>query len=195
MTLQSSGTIKIADIAAEFGGSPGHSLSEYYRGGTYVPSGASVSIPTSGSISLSDFYGASNEGIGASWVAGTDSLTRSKSQQTGAPYIRMVFRNDGTWDEVTDNSSNTYDWNLATPPGATYYIKWDKISGTLAVTPSSGFTENVYKAMDSYDDLYMTTSWNTGYVSNTTDIWIAESAAGLNAVKRTYTFGIEYGIL
>lgn len=36
MTLQSSGTIKISDIAAEYTGVVPHSLSEYYRGGALV---------------------------------------------------------------------------------------------------------------------------------------------------------------
>lgn len=59
MALQASGTITIADIAAEFGGSAPHSLSEYYRGGGLVPDiPANSSVPTSGAISLSNFYGA-----------------------------------------------------------------------------------------------------------------------------------------
>lgn len=59
MALQASGTISISDIAAEFGGSAPHSLSEYYRGGGLVPdTGTNSGVPTSGAISLSDFYGA-----------------------------------------------------------------------------------------------------------------------------------------
>mgnify|MGYP001242634811 CR=1 FL=1 len=38
MTLPSSGAISIGDLASEFGGSAPHSLSEYYRGGSLVPS-------------------------------------------------------------------------------------------------------------------------------------------------------------
>ena len=34
MALPGSGTITIAQIAAEFGGDAPHSLSEYYRGGS-----------------------------------------------------------------------------------------------------------------------------------------------------------------
>jgi len=58
MALQSSGTITIQDIADEFGGIAPHSLSEYYRNGVYVGSN-NTGVPTSGTISLSDFYGAS----------------------------------------------------------------------------------------------------------------------------------------
>lgn len=61
MPLQTSGTITLLDIQNEFGGSNPIGLSEYYRGGTYVPdnNSANTGIPTSGAISLSSFYGAS----------------------------------------------------------------------------------------------------------------------------------------
>lgn len=59
MTLPSSGTITLLDLQNEFGGSNPIGLSEYYRGGAYVPNTSTNSgVPTSGTISLSDFYGA-----------------------------------------------------------------------------------------------------------------------------------------
>lgn len=62
MALPSSGPISFEDIQAEFGGTNPISLSEYYRGGGRVPdTAANASIPMSGSISLSDFYDASND--------------------------------------------------------------------------------------------------------------------------------------
>ena len=51
MVLQTSGAISLADIAAEFGGSAPHSLSEYY--------GAATGVPASGAISIGTFYGKS----------------------------------------------------------------------------------------------------------------------------------------
>ena len=42
----------MANIAAEFGGSTPHSLSEYY--------GVAAGIPSSGTISMNQFYGTSN---------------------------------------------------------------------------------------------------------------------------------------
>jgi hypothetical protein len=53
MALQESGAITLNDIAVEFEDTAPHTLSEFY--------GAAVGIPTSGTISLSDFYGASNK--------------------------------------------------------------------------------------------------------------------------------------
>ncbi len=56
MTLPSSGAISINSLVGEFGGSSPHALSEYYRNGGLVSSG-NTNIPTSGALSLSDFYG------------------------------------------------------------------------------------------------------------------------------------------
>jgi hypothetical protein len=60
MAIQASGAVSLSDIQTEFGGVNPISLSEYYRNGTYVPPGA-TSIPESGAIDLSDFYGADNQ--------------------------------------------------------------------------------------------------------------------------------------
>ena len=59
MALQSSGAISLNDIATEFGGSTPHSLSEYYRDGGLVTSN-NTSVPTSGTISIGNFYGAAD---------------------------------------------------------------------------------------------------------------------------------------
>lgn len=40
MTLQTSGPISLSQVQAEFGGSNPISMSEYYRGGSYVPDGS-----------------------------------------------------------------------------------------------------------------------------------------------------------
>jgi len=62
MPIASSGAVSLSDIATEFGGSQPHSMSEYYSGGSNVPSGtqnaSNITIPASGQISLaSSFYG------------------------------------------------------------------------------------------------------------------------------------------
>lgn len=62
MALPTSGPLSLSDIQTEFGGSNPISLSEYYAGGAYVPSGTSGTygaVPTSGAISLRNFYGTS----------------------------------------------------------------------------------------------------------------------------------------
>ena len=57
MTIKSSGSLALTEIQAEFGGSNPVSLSEYYRGGSYVTDN-NTGVPTSGEVSLAaDFYG------------------------------------------------------------------------------------------------------------------------------------------
>lgn len=63
MAVPSTGPVGLSDIAAEFGGSVPHSLSEYYAGGGLVPSsttGNEGTVPTSGTISINSLRGASN---------------------------------------------------------------------------------------------------------------------------------------
>ena len=69
MALQTSGTISLLDLQNTYGGSNPIGMSEYYRGGSYVQSGFYVKgsfialnsgVPTSGTISLGDFYGGYN---------------------------------------------------------------------------------------------------------------------------------------
>lgn len=62
MTLPSSGPLTLSQIQTEFGGTSSTSLSEYYAGGAFVPAGTlgnSGPIPSSGTIKISQFYGAS----------------------------------------------------------------------------------------------------------------------------------------
>ena len=63
MTLPSSGALSINDIKGEFGGPASTALSNYYAGGTYVPSGTSGTngpVPTSGNpIDINVFHGTS----------------------------------------------------------------------------------------------------------------------------------------
>jgi hypothetical protein len=61
MALPSSGVLTLNDIQTEFGGTNPIDLSEYYRGGGLVPDTAgNAGIPTSGVISVTDFYGSAN---------------------------------------------------------------------------------------------------------------------------------------
>lgn len=74
MALQSSGQIKLSEIATEFGGSAPHALSEYYD--------AASGVPSSGEIQLAaDFYGKSN--IFSFNVTGSDVNLRSAAVSAG----------------------------------------------------------------------------------------------------------------
>lgn len=61
MTLPASVALIASAIQTEFGGANPASLSEYYKGGTYVSGSANApNVPTSGTIAFDDFYGASS---------------------------------------------------------------------------------------------------------------------------------------
>lgn len=59
MPLQSSGAIQFSDIQAEFGGVNPISLSEYYKNAGRVDRTVTT-VPTTGAISVGDFYSAAN---------------------------------------------------------------------------------------------------------------------------------------
>lgn len=64
MTLPLSGQLTLQEIAAEFGGSVPHNLSEYYS--------AATGVPHSGPLAISDFYGLSSIVYGQmQFVSGT----------------------------------------------------------------------------------------------------------------------------
>lgn len=56
MVLQSTGTISLSNIQAEFGGTNPIGLNEYYSGGPYV-NAITTGVPALGQISLNHFYG------------------------------------------------------------------------------------------------------------------------------------------
>lgn len=63
MALPDSGPLKLTDIQTEFGGTDPIGLSEYYAGAGLVPAGTTGTygvVPSSGQISILNFYGTSN---------------------------------------------------------------------------------------------------------------------------------------
>ena len=137
MPLQTSGPISLADIAAEFGGSAPHSLSEYYRGGGLVPdTPANAGIPTSGSISLSDFYGgdatvARVDAIGGTYTSNTVTPTNALSQ------FRLL--NSGSAQKSTTNpeSFTTVGTWLLSGAAGDYDVRWDASGDTADLTAGS----------------------------------------------------------
>ena len=85
MALQSSGQISLKQIASEFSDGAPHSLTEFYKGGSVVNSAvpANSGVPTSGQITLKDFYGTQ----GALW-----SMTVSNGYHSVAGFITVFYR-------------------------------------------------------------------------------------------------------
>lgn len=95
MACPSSGEIKISDLVAEFGGSAPHGLTEYYRNGGEVP-GNNTNVPTSGQISLTQFYSAVNE-IQQTYSATTTNLNLATvfGNNWGSTVPKRVIINSG----------------------------------------------------------------------------------------------------
>ena len=103
MTLQASGAISMAQIQAEFGGPTPIVLSNYYRGGAYVPNTPpNAAIPTSGAISLSQFYGtgqqcagsivAASGGYGIGYYSGAQgSISYTKSNTVYGKTLQGIY--------------------------------------------------------------------------------------------------------
>lgn len=130
MALPTSGPLSLSDIQGEFGGSNPISLNEYYAGGGLVPSGTSGTngaVPSSGTISISNFYGTSNIpplSVSASSVAGYEN----------GPSNSGFVTNSGSPNTTPSGGAGpyTYAWtNISTSSGNT-----PSISSTTAQNPS-----------------------------------------------------------
>lgn len=132
MALPSSGEMSLQMIAQFYGGGAPHSLSEYYRGGAYVPNTAvNNGIPTSGPISLQNFYGQGGSGGG--------SLAASNSGAVGSQ-----FRNEPAPASLTVSASGSV---FASGGSGSYTCTWTHVSGSLAIpTPSANNFNPSYSA-------------------------------------------------
>lgn len=102
MTLPSSGTISIGDLRTEFGGPTPSSLTDYYRGGSYVPSTKLVTV-TAGSTTINQQVDA-GRGSGYSTNPTWNSYSRIFTVQLWADN-----GNNGVWDcQWTVNQTGTY---------------------------------------------------------------------------------------
>jgi hypothetical protein len=91
MAVKSSGALSFAtDIVGEFSDSTPHSLSEFYKGGGKVPDAAgNGNVPTSGAISMGDFYGAVNR-IAVSLTISSNTNNYNIFSSKGASYAAGV---------------------------------------------------------------------------------------------------------
>ena len=187
MALQSSGAISIGDIAGEFGGSTPHSLSEYY--------GVASGVPSSGAISISNFYGKSNIVFTLSAISPSiydySLSTATAGLRVGADgYIYALGS------EAPVNSSSSYvqmntstDWIIPRSGMSGYYVYATKISGDNLTSGT----------LNSYLSLASDQTWQ---LSNSTDgttkttvieikIWDNNTGSGSALATRQYTLEAE----
>ena len=120
--------LKMSDIQTKFGGSDPISLSEYYKGGSNVPSTGLIepyTIPTTGQISIGDFRGA--DLITPSWAW----VTTYSSMNEG---VTHTFQFEEINDLIT---SGTFTWSIN---GTTDDFSVVSDSGTISATSQGSFS-------------------------------------------------------
>jgi hypothetical protein len=115
MALPSSGPLTLAQIQGEFGGSNPISLSEYYAGGGLVPAGTSGTygaVPSSGTISIRNFYGTS----AVVFVPNIQTFAGASSSGSTANSNYVVLVTDGTGGLSDQQSGPTFNqWGTPAP--------------------------------------------------------------------------------
>lgn len=178
MTLPTSGPLALSDIQTEFGGTNPISLSEYYAGGANVPSGTSGTngpVPTSGTISISNFYGTSNVAYRL------DTATYQDFGLLGVDFSAGVTFTVGSNGVVTVTGDNagtisTYNWITPTTGSTTHYVRATLSSGTF----TSGTTGS-WLALTS-NRLWSVRQTSGGFRTTTATFEIATDAGGTNVV-------------
>lgn len=132
MTLPASGSMSLSDIASEFLATLPKSLSDFYKGGTYVPNiAANAAVPTSGTMSMSNFYSARRLDVtpaAVNWVdtTGTTVLLVSANQTITGIDTSITLKLNFT----TTNGAGTLEYRIN---GVTY----------VAVTSGDTFSINL----------------------------------------------------
>tara|TARA_B000000532_G_scaffold45817_1_gene34642 strand:+ start:1153 stop:1803 length:651 start_codon:yes stop_codon:yes gene_type:complete len=130
MTIVSSGAISINSLVSEYGGSAPHSMSEYYRGGSLVANHSNNgNVPTSGTISLSNFYGQNNQSPVNLTCAGTL-----------ATFYPAINKYNAVRNGVTGNVGNLGS-HVPYPSGTITDATFTNSGGTTTFTLSSFYSQ------------------------------------------------------
>lgn len=196
MAVKASGTSLsfTTDIVGEFTGATPHSLSEYVRGGAYVPdTTANNGIPTTTSlISFSQFYSTTNIAYALTaytTIANYSTGTSTAGIRIGRDGYIYALGNDGTPALTTYTQINTgADWVI--PRSATigddYYIYATQTGDTMGGT----FTTDLSLVADKTFTLSNTASGTT----KTSAITLVLKDSGLTTLAtRLYNLTAERG--
>ena len=159
MALQTSGTISINDLRAEFGDSGSSSLSEFYRGGGLVPATETTTTYDPGPGTTDYEYSLTSPLYG--WV-----------QDESSPYTNYLYWNDVEFVQFTDSAFNatssythTDGWTYIrdSSPSATGIDLGDIIVSVFQIRRQQSTTTNINTGVPtsgtiSLDDFYGATA-------------------------------------
>lgn len=143
MAIVSSGAIPLSALQTEFGGSNPVSLSEYYRGGSYTTSN-NTGVPTSGAISLSQFYSTTAADYIPAAVAWGDVVSSDDGSGTGQSIY--TENSNQTFTSITaaitlSISVPSFNVNCSgATPGVSGYLDIIKNGSVVATLSKSRFT-------------------------------------------------------
>jgi hypothetical protein len=115
MTLPASGPLAMTDIQTEFGGTNPIGLNEYYAGGGLVPPGTSGTygaVPSSGALSIQNFYGTSQFiPVYIEELFSTYLYTGNGSTQTITNGIDLAGEGGLVWIKKRNSTANNALWD------------------------------------------------------------------------------------
>jgi hypothetical protein len=205
MALQAIGTVSLSDLQTEFGGVNPINISDYYRGGTYVPNNyVNLAIPTSGIIKPSRFYSGSGDALGVNWtilttgIASNFALTQIASNGENiivAAYQAgdIIYSNDYgvTWTNVSTPFAEDL-WGCTYADGYFYIVgrygngvqrSINGITWTSSLSVNNRDHNNI-----NYNDGYLIIGTGVGggngfiYSSTNGTSWIQSTYVGANSV-------------
>ena len=190
MTLPTSGPISLSDIQTEFGGSNPISLSEYYAGGSYVPAGTSGTngaVPSSGTISIWNFYGTSNVVIS---ITNQDIFDLDASDANAYYFLTSGGQVEKSTDIGGINPTNLEQWCTPTSQASNYEAYITVTGGSL--TPGSAAT-GTWVALSSTRYWYVQES-RSGQ-STTCTFTVQIRRVGTTTVLDTATITLEASVI
>jgi hypothetical protein len=137
MALPSSGPLTLANIQTEFGGSNPISLNEYYAGGANVPAGTSGTygaVPSSGTISIRNFYGTSKTTFP---LPATTNVSVTDTAPVEAGYR---LRSDGVVSKIENGSETTIgNWIVPNTTASSYEVRATLVSGSVSTGTTGSY--------------------------------------------------------
>jgi hypothetical protein len=147
MALQTTGAITLSEIQTGFGGVNPIGMDEYYRGGSIVPDAGTLNpnIPTSGAISMSNFYGAKVLTTGSYTMNSIDGSTGTFSIYKG-PTSTFSYRGyHSTLNQIYRPNS----------PSSPSENSWGGVSGSSFTTHNATIlARSVYSVYEERSDGY-----------------------------------------
>jgi hypothetical protein len=166
MTLPASGPLTLSDIQTEFGGTNPIGMNEYYAGGGLVPAGTSGTygtVPSSGALSVQNFYG-------------TSAVIPAYIEEVFSTYL---YNGNGSTQTISNSP------NLSTNGG----LVWIKCRNSstpfnILVDSARGNTKAMYSnaVSDQYSESGLTTLTSTGFSVGQ----VSTSVLNVNASGQTY---------